>query len=40
MDTTGVFAGIVMILVLGVIFENVVLKGLENKTRVKWGFKS
>jgi hypothetical protein len=29
-----------MILVLGVTFENIVLKGLENKTTVKWGFKS
>ncbi|OPL07531.1 MAG: hypothetical protein AVO33_05265 [delta proteobacterium ML8_F1] len=40
MDTTGVFSGIVMILVLGVLFENVVLKGLENRTMAKWGFKS
>lgn len=37
LDTTGLFAGLVIIALVGILFENVVLRELERRTLKRWG---
>ncbi len=37
MDTPGMFAGILMLIIIGMLFENLVFSTLERKTLKKWG---
>lgn len=37
LDTTGLFAGLLVIMIIGVLFESILLKWLERKTIARWG---
>ena len=40
MDTTGIFAGLIVIIVIGIVFEGVILERLERATIERWGMKN
>jgi NitT/TauT family transport system permease protein len=39
MDTRGIFAGLIVIVLIGIFFESVILERLENVTIERWGIK-
>ena len=39
MDTAGLFAGIVLVIVIGILVEDILFSALENRTLKGWGMK-
>lgn len=39
MNTAGLFAGMILVIVIGIVVEDVVFAGLERRTLEKWGMK-
>lgn len=39
MDTAGLFAGIVLVIIIGILVEDILFSALENRTLKRWGMK-